>query len=191
MNRRDYLKFLELLLLFAVMLVTGCDEDKRVAQLSKEAADRQAEQNQLMARQSQQTAEATKELVAADAKARKDLTALQQNLREDQAEIGKKRDDLELERQKIAAEKNWDRLLAPVLSNFGVFLVITAALSFCGYILMGLRHEKTTDASVEELLIEELVSEHPRLLPPMQQKPALDCLERPKIEDLSQETTKT
>jgi hypothetical protein len=188
MNSRGFLKSLELLLLFAVVFVTGCDEDKRVAQVAKEAADRQAEQNQLMARQSQQTAEATKELVAADAKARKDLTSLQQNLREDQAEVGKKRDDLELERQKIAAERNWDRLLAPVLSNFGVFLVITAALSFCTYILMGLRHEKITEPSVEELLIEELVAEHPRLLP---QRPALDFHERPKIEDLSTETTKT
>jgi hypothetical protein len=53
---------------------------------------------------------------------------------------------------------------------------------------MGLRHEKTTEASVEELLIEELVAEHPRLLP---QRPALDFHERPQIEDLSKEMTKT
>jgi hypothetical protein len=51
-----------------------------------------------------------------------------------------------------------------------------------------LRHEKITEPSVEELLIEELVAEHPRLLP---QRPALDFHERPKIEDLSTETTKT
>jgi hypothetical protein len=70
MNNRGFLKCLELLLLFAVMLFTGCDDDQRLVELSKEAADRQAEQNHAMARQSQQTAEATKELMAADAKAR-------------------------------------------------------------------------------------------------------------------------
>jgi hypothetical protein len=151
--------------LFAALLLSGCDEDKRLVKLSEEAANRQAEQNKEIARQSQKTAEATKELVAADAKAREELTALQHDLRTDQAEIGKNRDALELERQKIAAERKWDGLLAPAVANFGVFLVIAACLAFCGYLLMGLRHEKVAEPLLEELLIEELVSDHPRLLP--------------------------
>jgi hypothetical protein len=149
----------------AAIVLSGCDEDKRLVKLSEEAANRQAEQNKEIARQSLKTAEATKELVAADAKARQELTALQHELRTDQAEIGKNRDALELERQRIAADRRWDSLLAPAVANFGVFLVIAASLAFCGYLLMGLRHEKVEAPLVEELLIEELVSDHPRLLP--------------------------
>jgi hypothetical protein len=65
-------------LLIASLLLSGCGGgDERLVRLSEEAANRQAKQNQEMARQNQQTAEATKELVAADAKARAELTALQ------------------------------------------------------------------------------------------------------------------
>jgi hypothetical protein len=150
----------------AISFLSGCDEDKRVAQVAQEAAERQAQQNQEMARQNQRIAEATKELVQADAQARQDLAATQGNLRADQAEVGKQRDQLETERKQIATERKWDQLLAPALVDFGILLAIVAVLGFCWYLLMGLRHETITDQAVEEILVQELVSEHPQILPP-------------------------
>jgi hypothetical protein len=57
--------------------------------------------------------------------------------------------------------------LAPALVDFGLLLVIAATLAFCGYLLIGLRQEKITESSVEDLLIEELVSDHPGFLLPL------------------------
>ena len=189
MNNRRFCKCRGSAVLLAAVFLSGCSDDERLVRLSEEAANRQAEQNREMARQSRQTAEATKELVAADAKARTELTALQQNLRADQAEIGQKRDALEIERQNIAAERKWDRLLAPALLDFGVFMMITASLVFCGYLLIGLRHEKITEPSVEELLIQELVSENPRLLPLLPPSPpVLNCRPQPELEDPAEDS---
>ena len=112
--------------------------------MAREAANRQAEQNREMAQQNQRIAEATKELVTADAQASKELTTIQKDLRADQAEVGKQRDALEGERQKIDTARKWDQLLAPALADFGVMLVIAAALWFCWYLLIGLKLEDRT-----------------------------------------------
>ena len=65
------------MILLTIILVAGCDNDKRLVQLAQDADERQAAQNHEIARLNQRIADATKELVEADAKARQELVALQ------------------------------------------------------------------------------------------------------------------
>ncbi|MBN2579390.1 MAG: hypothetical protein JXB10_10395 [Pirellulales bacterium] len=170
-----------LYLLLLIAFLGGCDEDEQALQLAREAAARQAEQNREMARQNRRIAEATKELVVADARARGDLIGVQKDLRADQAEVGRQRDALENERQKIAQERHWDQLLAPALQDFGLLLAVAAALGFCGYLLFGLRKEDVTDQTLGEMLVQELAAEEPLLLPSPSSTPALKYPAQPVI----------
>jgi len=53
-------------ILLTIALLAGCQEDERVVQVAREAADRQAEQNRQIARQNQEIAQTTNRLVEAD-----------------------------------------------------------------------------------------------------------------------------
>jgi hypothetical protein len=66
--QRTALLFL-IMILSMIPLFTGCDEDKRVAEAHREAANRQAEQNRVIARQEEHLAAATRAVVEADAQA--------------------------------------------------------------------------------------------------------------------------
>ena len=59
-----------LVLTLTVLIVPGCGDssDERLVRLSQESVERQAEQNRAMAAQGQAVADASKELVAADAR---------------------------------------------------------------------------------------------------------------------------
>jgi len=63
-----------------VVLICGCgtsEPDGRYEQLVEKTLEQQAAQNQAMAKQSQEVAEATRQLVEADAKARQEMAATQ------------------------------------------------------------------------------------------------------------------
>ena len=80
----------------------GCNTDARLVKQAEKASDRQAEQNRQIARQNQEIAQATNQLVAADAQARKEALALQRDLQTEQATLGHQRDVLEEERRQLA-----------------------------------------------------------------------------------------
>ena len=107
-----------------IALAAGCDEDREVAQVAREAANRQAEQNRQIAKQNQEISGTTKALVEADAQARKEVLAAQKQLQSQQAEVGHQRDQLEAERKEIAAQRQWDSILAAAVTA-------AAALSAC------------------------------------------------------------
>ena len=74
----------------ALAALPGCDEpDGRVADMAQQVTHEQAQQNQRIAEGSKAVAEGSQQLVEHDAKARRELVGLQQDLRKDQAEIGK------------------------------------------------------------------------------------------------------
>ena len=148
-----------------VFLMTGCDGNERVAEVAREAADRQAEQNRQIAHQNHQVAETTKELVEADANSRRDLIAVQHDLQGQQAEVAKQRDGLEAERRQIAQTRLSESLLAPLMECTAVALVCVMAIALCGFLLYGLRHDHGSDQEITELLVEDMVSEHPLVLP--------------------------
>ena len=150
----------------AVVLMTGCDENERVARMAEKAADRQAEQNKEMARVNREVAEGTKRLVKSNAEARKNVLAMQKDLHDQAAEVGHQRDQLESERQGIAAERLRESILGPIIANLGPLAVCALVLVFCALLVYGLRVDKGDDDAVGEVLIEELVAERPVLLPP-------------------------
>ena len=150
----------------AVVLLTGCDEDEKVARVATQAADRQAEQNKEMARVNRQVAAGTKRLVKADAEARKDVLAMQKDLQGQASKVGQQRDLLESERREIAKHRVRESILGPIIANLGPLLVCALVLVFCGLLVYGLRVDKGDDDAVGEILIEELASSQPTLLPP-------------------------
>jgi hypothetical protein len=151
--------------LAVVLTMTGCDEDEKVARMAEKAADRQAEQNKEMARVNRELAEGTKLLVEADGESRRELVSLQQDLRADQAEVNEGRDALETERKAIAANRHRDPIIANAVTGVGLTLACLLPLVLCWYLLRNV-HDEPNDGVVTEILIEELSSEKPRMLPP-------------------------
>ena len=159
----------------ATIPLGGCDEDERLTRMATEAADRQAAQNQEMSRLNREVAEGTKRLVEANAQTQKELAALQHDLQADQAEIGRQRDLLETERKQVAAARRRDPIIANAITGVGLALACMLPLLLCWYLLRSVRDE-TDDTLVAEVLIQELASDTPRLLPPFEEhRTSLPC----------------
>lgn len=159
-----------------VLPMTGCEEDPdaRVVEIAIESADRQAQQNQQMAELQQQVAAGAKQLVQADSQARQELAELQRELRSDQAEIGRQLDALNSERQQIASERYWDSILGPSIYAGAGILACLLPLLLCGWLLHATRDKQDTEEALAELLVEELITDRPLLLPPRQPVPLLE-----------------
>ena len=74
-------------------------------------------------------------------------------------------DALEAERKAIAARRHRDPIIANAVTGVGLTLACLLPLVLCWYLLRSV-HDEQDDAIVTEILIEELGSEHPTLLPP-------------------------
>jgi hypothetical protein len=158
-----------------IVLMIGCSEtDPRVVQVAMESTRRQAEQNRQMGELQQHVAEGTKQLVDADAQARQQLAELQRELRSDQAEVGRQRDALESERRAIASERRWDSIVGTSIYAGAGILACLLPLLLCGWLLHATRDKQGTDEALAELLVEELVTDRPLLLPPRQSVPLLE-----------------
>ena len=152
-------------LLITALIIAGCSSDARVARLAEQAADRQAQQNKEMARVTSEVAAASKELIEADAQARQQMAQLHNKLGEEQREIGRQRDQLEQERRRLAQQRQRDPVLAAAITTTGVTLAGLLPLLLAGLVLWRLRDAGQELETLNELLVEELVAEQPRLLP--------------------------
>jgi hypothetical protein len=177
-------------LILTTLLLTGCgtSTDERLLQQAKEHAAQQAETHRQMARQQQEVAEGSLRLIEADAKAREEMASMQNGLREDQAAIGRQRDQLEVERREIASQRHRDPLVAAAIVNVGLVIAALLPLLVCVYVLWSVARTRDADEAVTELLVEEIVSDKPRLLPPILPLPALS---REPIVDCQAETAGT
>lgn len=178
MNRTLLAAILAALLTLA--LIAGCSSDSRVVSVSREAADRQARQNEVMAQQNKELVSASKGLVEADAQTRKEIAGMQKDLHTQQADIGRQRDLLEGDRKQVAVERKevavelkeaakerrWDSQVAAALVSSGAILACVLPLVFAIYLLRAVRHETAADTEVVELLTHELVSPRSLLRPP-------------------------
>ena len=148
-----------------LFLMTGCDSpDGRLVELSEMSLERQAEQNRQMTEQSQRIADATAELIAADAQARQEFSKLSQDLQAERAGIDHQRESLEEERRKIAGQRNRDPIVAAAISSFGLVIACSLPLVLCAYLLYVLQHRTAPDEALVELLVEDLLAKQPRLL---------------------------
>lgn len=122
-----------------------------------------------MAQQSEVVAEASRQLIEADAQARQELIGLQGNLQDQQAEIGAQRDALEQERRDVARQRQRDPIIAAAVTGVGVLVATLAPLLLCWYVLGGLRRHSSDEALVE-LLVTEFTTGSPVLLLPTDQE---------------------
>ena len=177
--------------LLMLMATAGCSKppdmrDQRLAEFAKQSMEQQAKQNERIAEQSravieqsQKLVEATKELVAHDAQARQELIAahekLTTQLNQQQASIAAGRDQLEKDRRLIAEQRFRDPILAAVVQNIGLIIACSLPLVVCIFVIKRMSSREPDDAAVAELLVHELTSDQPRLLPgPSLRPPALE-----------------
>jgi hypothetical protein len=134
-------------------LFSGCKEDDEL--------------QRSLQRQAEQIVGASRNLVEADAKARGELIELQQNLQEgvqtERQSLDRQHQDMEAERQIIARQRYRDPLVAAAIVNTGVLLACIAPLLLAFWVLRSSWGQES--AGVEELLIHELTSDNPVLLP--------------------------
>jgi len=139
---------------FLVVAASCNEEDERLARFAEESTRQQAGQNREMSQLNREVAHA-----------HKDLVRLHHDLEVQHAEVNRQRDQLESERREIAEQRHRDPILAAAINSVGLILACLIPLALAGYLLSGLRNQRD-DPVVTELLIEEITSEQPMLLPP-------------------------
>ena len=154
-----------------IPLLIGCvdDPDQRLANMAERNLTVQARQNEQMAQHSQAVVEASRDLVAADAQARKEMVAahadLQSSIQADRTAIEMQREALEQERREIALNRYRDPLVAQAITAFGFTLPCILPLALAAYAMYVTNRSQADEASLNEILISEIVSVNPLLLP--------------------------
>jgi septal ring factor EnvC (AmiA/AmiB activator) len=115
MNRRTIVLRLAVAVAVAVV-AAGCDSE-RLARMAEQSTREQSAQNQRLSQAHGSLTEGSRQLVEADAHARRDLAQRQDELRQDQAQVNKQRDALEAERKTIALERRQDSWCSSNLNN--------------------------------------------------------------------------
>ena len=87
----------------------GCDE--RVVEVAREAADRQAAQNQQMGELQKEVARGSRSLVEADAAARQAIVGVHRDLQAERRQLNTGLNDLEVQRQKLAGQRRTESLV--------------------------------------------------------------------------------
>src|SRR4051812_28760879 len=90
-------------------VTSGCDD--RATQIAREAANRQAQQNTAMSELNKEVAAGTRELVAADSQARKEIVGVHHELQAERTQLDTGWDALENERRQIADERRTESML--------------------------------------------------------------------------------
>jgi hypothetical protein len=147
-------------------------DDQRLVELATQGAERQAEQNVQMAELQQQVAEGAKRLVEEDARARRELAEVQNNVQAERAEVGRQRDLLETDRRELAAQRRWDPVIAAAIADVGLVLACLLPLILCLYLLRS-PPDTEADQAIAELLIEDVAAQQPILLSPPPTQPRL------------------
>ena len=176
--------------LLILLTMAGCSpapdmRDQRLAEFARQSMEEQSKQNQYIAEQSQavveetqELVEASKELVASDAKARQDLIGAQERLtaqlHEQRATVAAGRDELEEERKQIAEQRHRAPLVATAIQNVGLIIACLLPLIVCIFVIKQMRSAEPDDGAVAELLVCELTSDQPRLLPGASLRSALE-----------------
>ena len=153
-----------LILLVLMIGMIGCDEDERVVRMAQEHARQQAAQSQQMAQLQQEVAQGARELVEADSSAREEIISLQRDIQAERTEIGRQRDQLEEDRRRLAAQQHRDPIIAATIMQVGMVVACVLPLILCWYLLHR-EPAQADDATVAEVLIEDLSAESPLFLP--------------------------
>ena len=149
-------------LLAASLVWTGCSSsDERVVQVATQAAERQAKQNEQMARLQEEVAAGTRQLVGADAGARKEWVELARETQRTMGRLAQQHDELESERRSLAAARQRDPVIAIAIEQFGWIVVILAPIVVAAYLYISIRQRKEI---LHAEVLQQIISQHPALL---------------------------
>ncbi len=135
--------------------LSGCDG--RVTQVAREAANRQAQQNTVMAELHQEVAAGTRELVAADAKARGDIIGVHHDLQSERTRLDTGWSALETERQQIASQRLTDSFLAALAPLITGTVLAIVLLGFCWYAVGAAHSSESRDFTLDAFLVPEIL----------------------------------
>ena len=166
MRKTARLRLIWIALLLLALIGIGCSSgDKRLVELSRESTNRQAEQNRLVENNNHEVLEATNRLVEADAKSRTENNDLHRQIEAERSGVNEQRDALEQERRQIASERTRDPIIADSIQAAAGLIAAILPLLICLFLLRGL-FQRPVDETLAEVLIEDLVSQHPLLSKP-------------------------
>jgi hypothetical protein len=158
------------LLVLALLMSAGCHsrEDQRDAGLhaaNQAALQAQKQQNQLVAAQSQALAENSRQITAAAEAVLAREHEIREQLNQQQAQVDNGRNELEKERQVLALQRHRDPLIAAAVQSVGLWFACTTPLLIGVYVLRLMLVQQPEHAALADLLVSELVSDQPKLLP--------------------------
>jgi hypothetical protein len=184
-----------LLIAATLMVLTGCSEDQRLADMAKDSTRRQAEQNQEMIRLNQEVAKShqrvleadsqsrqevlklQRELVERDQHARQDLHALEREIQaaasQERTSLDRQHEALEQERRGIAGERKRDPILAAAITGLGIVLACLAPIVLAICLLWVAHRQEPSEAELAELLVQEIASDHTLLFGPGEAHPTV------------------
>jgi hypothetical protein len=152
------------LLTLMMLVIVACDSrDQRLAEFAQRSAAEQAAQNRAAAELATQAAENQRRTVEVVEKSRQDLIAQQKD---------SKSTSTNSVPRSTGNAAIWltngigKSMLAPVLTSIGFLLVTALPLVLCWYLLHSLKDAPVDETSVTQLLVQDLVSDQPILLPP-------------------------
>lgn len=141
--------------MMVLLLAAGCSDspDERLAELAEQSLRQQASQNERLAEQSKQIAEASRHLVKNDSEARKEMIAahatLQKELQAERANINQQLSNIEDERRDIAQQRGRDPIIAQTIGAVGLTLGCLLPLLLAGYIIH--TFNRTNDDNVQTM----------------------------------------
>lgn len=152
-----------LLVSLTMTISLGCSSpDGRLAELADRVVTQQSEQNARTAQQAQEIAEASRELVEADALSRREMIEAHQRLQGDVSEqrllVDRQRDKLESERRQIASERQRAPVVAGAITAAGLLIAMLLPLVVSVYLLRYLAAAPEPAPEPVQLLTEELIS---------------------------------
>jgi hypothetical protein len=167
-NSLNYQFTVSLLIVTLLNTLSGCgvNESQSVREIATQAMHEQAEQNNRIA-------DATRDLVSSDARAREELieshARLQDQLQKERGSLDQQKKELNKMRETIELDRRRAPVIAEAIQLVGGILVCLVPLFLAGYVLYSVNRVSATDEEhlVNEILIGELTSESPRLLPPV------------------------
>jgi hypothetical protein len=144
------------------ILVGSCNYSS--TQIAREAADRQAQQNTVMAELNEEVASGTRRLVDADAQARQEIVSVHRDFQAERRQLDTNWNALEEERRQMADRRQTESLLVPVAYYAGLVAVLTALLGFCWYVVVAANRSDHTDQELNAVLIETILADQEELL---------------------------
>jgi hypothetical protein len=141
-----------------VILIAGCDD--RVTKVAREAADRQAQQNTAMADLNKQVATGSRQLVDADAQARKAFVVVHHDLQSERSQLSNSWNSLESERRSLAGQRQTDSWLASMTTVIAGTLITVMLLGFCWLVLSSAQRDPPR-AELSELIVSEVLGDRP------------------------------